>query len=190
MLKIDPFLYLGFAVAVLLLPLRLVLGWIVAVFVHECCHYIALKMCKIRVDSIHLSLGGVSMQVEDISGWREIICALAGPIGGASLVLLRKWMPCAAICALLHSSYNLLPIFSLDGGRALNAILKACFGAVMGQKIHHFVSSLLLLVLIFVSFCVCIHLKLPLVYLVLIYVFFAIKCVGKFPCKRLKQIVQ
>ena len=51
MLKIDPFLYLSFAVAVLLLPLRLVLGWIVAVLVHECCHYIALKIFKISYNN-------------------------------------------------------------------------------------------------------------------------------------------
>ena len=51
--------------------------------------------------------------------------ALAGPAGGLLLMLLLRVAPRVALCSLLQSAYNLLPVGALDGGRALSSVLRA-----------------------------------------------------------------
>lgn len=59
------------------------------------------------------------MVVSSMSPGKELMCALAGPIGGLCLLLVAKWIPRTALCAALQSIYNFLPVYPLDGGRVL-----------------------------------------------------------------------
>ena len=111
------------ACAVLLLPFKLVAAWMFAVAVHELFHYLALKACKVQVRRLRITARGVIMETELLEGFKGILCSVAGPIGGFSLILLRRWMPYAAICGFIQSCYNLIPIRPFDGGRALYYML-------------------------------------------------------------------
>jgi len=188
--KIEPGLYLFLAAAVLVLPLRLVIAWALAVTIHELSHYLALKLCGIIMRNIRISVSGIMMQVEELNGWKEIICSLAGPAGGLHLLLLSRWLPCTAICGLLHSCYNLLPIFSLDGGRAFKVVLIKLLGMRTGNKVHYFISCGLIAVLAIAGVYLCLCFDLILWPLLFVGILLALKCVRKFPCKPLKQIVQ
>ena len=121
-IKVDVGFYLIIASAVLVIPLKLLLGWLIAVAVHELCHYLALRFCNVEVYKLRICVRGVIMDTAPMDNYKELICALAGPLGGLSLLLLRHWMPFAAICGFVHSCYNLLPVPPLDGGRALRCI--------------------------------------------------------------------
>lgn len=109
--------------AILLLPFRWVLAWILAVSIHELGHYIALRLCKIPIFGLCLSPFGAKMEVGELQSREAVFCALAGPIFALMFTVLSSFLPCTAVCILFQSLYNLLPIYPLDGGRALRAIL-------------------------------------------------------------------
>lgn len=117
---ISPAACIAAALMVLCLPLPWILAAAVAAAFHELCHYIALRLCGMRTSSLFIGSGGAAMETEPLSCGKELLCALAGPLGSLSLLLLAKWFPRIAICAGCHALYNLLPLYPLDGGRALH----------------------------------------------------------------------
>lgn len=189
-MRIDPWFCVGIAAALLLLPVRLVLAWLLAVAVHECSHYIALRLCNIDVQSVAVSTGGIKMQVAPMTVWKEIVCALAGPIGGFLLLLMGRWLPRAALCGFIHSCFNLLPIGTLDGSVALRAMLILMFGEKTGNLSHRYISCVLTILLALMLICVCFRFDLPLLPAAVLATLLIFKCVVKFPCKQGKQIVQ
>lgn len=110
------------ALMLLLLPLRWLLAAIVAAAVHEGCHALAVVLFGGRLRSVQITAGGAKMDASPVGNSGEIICALAGPAGGLLLLFLVKWFPRTALCAAIQSAWNLLPIYPLDGGRALQCI--------------------------------------------------------------------
>lgn len=123
------------AIFALLFPLKWILAWIIAMGVHELFHYIALRLFNITVYEISPGLRGVIMKTEALPIHVEIISALAGPIGGLSLLLFSHWLPYVAICAAVQSAFNLLPLYPLDGGRVLLGVLEMVFNE-HGMKIY------------------------------------------------------
>lgn len=103
----------------LFVPFQWVASWFVAAFVHEFTHYLALRICRIDVYSVSIGLSGAKMQTQTMPWFVEAICALSGPLGGLSLLLLGKWFPYLTLFGFIQSAYNLLPVYPLDGGRAL-----------------------------------------------------------------------
>jgi len=110
------------AFLLLVLPIKWVVAFLLAVFVHELCHYAALKLRLKRVNSFHIGICGMEMETESLSYGEEFMCAIAGPIGGLLLLAVYQYFPELSVCGLFQSLYNLLPIFPLDGGRAVRSV--------------------------------------------------------------------
>ena len=147
--QISASVFLLLPMALLLLPLRWVLAWVLAVIIHETGHYLALRFCRIPVDGIFISHAGVTMHTAALQNGETIICALAGPLFALLFTTLSKFIPCTAVCILVQSLFNLLPIYPLDGGRALRGFLtwllsyrwamwleNGILAAVMGILLH------------------------------------------------------
>ena len=107
------------ALTLLVLPLNWVLAAAIAAAFHELCHILAVLLCGSQIRGIGIGATGAVIDVSPMSRGRELLCALAGPAGGFLLLMLAKWLPRIAVCAAFQSLYNLLPIYPLDGGRAL-----------------------------------------------------------------------
>lgn len=189
-LILQPDFCVSVALLVLLLPLQWAVAWLFAAAVHEACHYLALRACKVQVYAVNVGLGGAVMQTGALYQKLELLCAAAGPMGGFCLLCFIKIYPELALCGLIQSIYNLLPILPLDGGR----ILQSLVGALFSPEICNYV---LIAVKVFVlTFLLCTAVVcalyfdlgiLPILWAIL----FTIKHVRvKRPCKRRKQIVQ
>lgn len=121
-ISVSPQVYIIAAILLLVVPLPWLCGWLAAVLVHELSHCIALRLCGKQIDMVVLDVNGAKIQTEALSDWQTILCSLAGPVGGLLLLFAASVFPQAALCAVLLSIYNLLPVFPLDGGRALRGI--------------------------------------------------------------------
>lgn len=115
------------AFLILLIPIEWLLAAAAAATIHELCHYGMIRLCGGEVSELHIGGGGAVMEAGLLTRGRECLCALAGPAGGLLLLLGARWIPRIAICAAVQSVYNLLPIFPLDGGRAIRCMLEMLF---------------------------------------------------------------
>lgn len=122
--EIKPGFLIYFALLLLLLPLRWVFAWFIAIGIHEICHYIPLKLFHIKIIRLSVEHTGAFMQTDSMLPWQELVTAACGPIGGLLLLLLRQWFPMISACAIIHTGFNLLPIYPFDGGRILRAFIQ------------------------------------------------------------------
>lgn len=121
---VSPGFCVCIALSLLVLPFSWVFAWLSASIIHEICHYFALRLTDSDVCSISIGTLGARIEADIPSYGREVLCATAGPLGSLSLILLAKWCPKVAICGLVQAVYNLLPVFPLDGGRAVLCLVK------------------------------------------------------------------
>ena len=116
----------GFAAALCLLRLlaepRVFYAFLAAAAAHEAGHVMAIYLVGGRITGIRLGMCDAKIETRGLGYRQEIFCALAGP-GMSVLVCLalrKAYATCAAI-SLLLGLFNALPVYPLDGGRALRA---------------------------------------------------------------------
>lgn len=144
------FILLLWAPAIVLIYFSLMLFFIV---LHEYGHCIMAAKCGWKVHDVTMwPIGGLaSIETSDESPKNEILVSLAGP--AVSLFLTLLFCPIliyglyvhnikVAICGLMLSAinlailiFNMIPIYPLDGGRVLRALLAYKFGYVKGSRI-------------------------------------------------------
>ena len=122
-IQIDASMLICMALLLLVLPLQWLVAAVIAAIWHEFCHYISVRLCGGSVTSLTVTGSGIRMDTDSLPPVRALICSFAGPAGGFALLLVAKWMPRTAICGVIHSLYNLMPVYPLDGGRSLQILL-------------------------------------------------------------------
>lgn len=141
-------LYLYFALLLLLIPIRLLFAAIVSAAIHELFHIAALYWTNTEIYSIRIDVHGAKIDTAPMTYRQELVCALAGPLGGGLLLLFARWMPLVALSGAIQSLYNLLPLYPTDGGRALNCILHFVFADEAATKILVITETIFLMIMI------------------------------------------
>ena len=134
------------AFLLLVLPLHLLLAAMGAALFHELCHGLAIYATGGKITRLTVGAGGMVMETTPMPPGKELICALAGPAGSFWLACLYPWMPLAAICALVQGCFNILPLYPLDGGRALRCLLEWLM-PMQAERIRKLVEILTLVLL-------------------------------------------
>lgn len=113
------------AASMLLIPFPWIVAWLAAATVHELGHMAAVLLCGGQITDVRLTAGGIRMESGDLTPFKSAISSAAGPAAGLLLLLFAQSFPRLAVCALLQTSCNLLPVYPLDGGRILqNCMIK------------------------------------------------------------------
>lgn len=136
------------AVILLTVPFPWLLGWILAVLVHEISHCLMLHLCGKRIEYICVGIAGARIQTENLSDWQTVLCALSGPASGLMLLFAADFFPRAALCSFFLSVYNLLPLYPLDGGRALLGFMNMILPARYARCVCHLTEQIVLSALI------------------------------------------
>lgn len=145
-IHLDGSFFFFTALLLLMLPLPWILALSLAGAVHECFHAAAIAAFQGEIYSLRLHAGGIQMETNAFTPGKELICALAGPLGSALLLLFVHWLPRTAVCGAIHCAFNLLPLFPMDGGRALRSLVLLALPGSRGEKCFQWAQRL---------FCFC-----------------------------------
>ena len=143
--------FLFCALLILILPLRWLIASVFAAVFHEICHIAAVKLCGKKVEHIWLCDNGLTMETPDLLPWQELVCSMAGPAGSLFVLGFARRFPVLGICALVQGVFNLLPIYPLDGGRALKCATQMIWG-VKGQTVF-MITQIVVFAVIILSVC-------------------------------------
>lgn len=181
---------IGAAFLILVLPLKWVLAVILAAAFHELCHGVAVRLCGGQVLRLRIGGRGALMEATPLPPKKELICALAGPVGGLLLLFTARWIPRIALCGAIHSAYNLLPVYPLDGGRALRCGAEIFLPPEKADKLCAWLERSCILALIGLGIYGCLVLDLGIAPALPAAILLIRGEIGKIPCKPALSGVQ
>ncbi len=127
MIHIQKEAYICWAVMLLAVPLPWVVALVTASVLHELGHILAVLLLGGQLRRICVGPGGAMIHAAPMVPGKALLCSLAGPAAGALLIMFFSAAPRFALCALVLSCYNILPVLPLDGGHALEYFLIMTF---------------------------------------------------------------
>ena len=189
-ISLSPVFCLVLAGMLLTLPLPWVGAMLVAAAVHEGGHWLALLLCGRSPKTLRIGTQGARMPLPQLSRKQELLCAWAGPVAGLFLLTLYPRFPRLAFCGGVQSLYNLLPIYPLDGGRALHCLLQMLLPPPVARKVVTWAENLCLAGILAAAIYAGVVLDMGILPILMgIFLLFRAKS-GKMPCKAPGKQVQ
>ena len=123
--------------------------------IHEIGHIIVGLIFKIKLEKVEIMPFGLSasfgtnFDAQNIK-IKEIFVILAGPLTSLALAILCKTQE-AIYSNILILLFNLIPIYPLDGGRIVNAILHIKFGKAQADNLINKISYITMIIITIIS---------------------------------------
>lgn len=182
-LSITPQACVYGAVMLLTIPLPWVAAWVITAAAHELCHCLSLYLCGRRIERICIGAMGAKIQTQLLSDWETLFCAMAGPASGGFFILFAKYFPKLAVCALIQMAFNLLPVFPLDGGRALRSLANLLFPENFAAKLCTAMEVAVVVCLMLTAVLICTVWNLGITPILFVLLFLVCTKKIKFSCK-------
>ena len=156
---------------------------LVASFLHECGHFIAMLCLNDRPSRVYFGAFGVRVERarEEQTGYRsQALISLAGPCTNllcAAVLYAANGLTSMMLIHAVLGGFNLLPVTGMDGGEALYRLLCLFACENTAHKVCLFLSILILLPLAALGFYVLLHtrgnpsLRILSTYLILLLIF-------------------
>lgn len=132
------------ALLFLTVPLDWLSAAVTAAFFHEICHILSVIFLKGKIWAIRIGRCGAVLDAVPMDPVPELVCILSGPAGSLMLLSLEEWFPRLALCGVIQGLFNLLPVYPLDGGRALYCLVGMLWTQDVAAKICNVMRRLLL----------------------------------------------
>ena len=178
------------ALLLLVLPIKWLIAALAAAVFHELCHVGAIRLCGGKILGLSIGGGGAVIKTEPMEQGKALFCALAGPFGGLCLLLAARWIPRTAVCAGIQSLYNLLPLYPLDGGRALRSGAAIALPPKQAERLCGIIEELCRGGLVILAVYAGVVLHLGIFPFLLVFLILLKTKSGKIPCKHGPQRVQ
>lgn len=170
------------------LCLALPLNWLFAAFSaavwHELCHVGTVLTFGGNIRSLKVGISGAIIDVSGMTSVQEFISVLSGPLGSLFLLLLHDYFPRTAVCAMVQGIFNLLPIYPLDGGRALRCFTAIVFSPILAERICYFFKWLTVGILICIALCGTVGRNMGVTPFFILLLLVSRTTLIKFPCKE------
>ena len=135
-LEITPGFIAALCVLGLLNQRGMVWTFLAATAAHETGHLIALRLFGTEILAFRLDMLDAQIVSAPLGYRQELCAALAGPaMSIVCCLMFRRRFAAFAAVSLLQGLFNLLPIWPLDGGRALRAALGLRVSLVRSERI-------------------------------------------------------
>jgi len=142
------------ALMLLVLPLNWLLAAAGAALIHEFCHGAAVILTGGKILALSPALFGIRMEIAPTSPGRELVCALAGPIGSLCLLVFLHRAPRLAFCGMVQGFFNLIPVWPMDGGRAVSCALSMLLPRRKAEWVEKWIFRVVVICIVFCSvFC-------------------------------------
>ncbi len=121
---IEPWSWYFAALLIITVPAGWLFAAVCAAVFHELCHMAAILILGGTVQRVTAGIGGIVIHSEITGKGKELLAALAGPVGSFALLHLCHVFPKLAVCGCIQGLFNLLPVYPLDGGRILGCCVE------------------------------------------------------------------
>ena len=146
-------------------------------FIHEIGHMIAGIILKLKPKSLNLMPFGVNITFEDYTykkliEIKKMIIAFAGPLTNIIIVLLGiifNFKEIIIYSNILIALFNLIPLYPLDGGRILKAIIRLKLKKEDADSIINRITNILIILLTAIASITILYLKNIAILFILIY---------------------
>ena len=180
----NGFIYIFAALLCLILPMPWIIAALTAAVIHELSHILAVLLSGGTIHGIMVGLRGAVIHTSSMTVRKRLVCILAGPAASLLLILTRRYTPHLALCGLVQGCFNLLPIYPLDGGRALRCITEGIFSAETAAFICKWIENGIMIAAVCLGLWASFILKLGAVPIMVSVLLFSGVRFGKISCKE------